>query len=180
MGKLKYPVINGEKQCGLCREWLTISCFSKTKKHYSSKCRDCISKYAKEYRRRPEAKKIVVKTRKKYFLDPKNREKVNARGRRYNQTQQYKDRRNRNRREWSMEQKKKAIKYKGGKCAVCGYSRCSAAMDFHHKNPSEKEGYGTGALKSHWSFKKNIPELDKCVLLCVRCHREIHAGKATL
>jgi hypothetical protein len=63
---------------------------------------------------------------------------------------------------------------------LCGYSRCLAAMDFHHPDPSQKEGYGTGALKSHWSFEKNKKELDKCVLVCVRCHREIHAGVASI
>lgn len=49
-------------------------------------------------------------------------------------------------------------------------------MDFHHLNPKLKEGYGTGALKAHWSFERNKKEIDKCVLVCVRCHREIHAG----
>ena len=44
----------------------------------------------------------------------------------------------------------------------------------------EKDGYGTGALKQHRSFKKNKKELDKCVLVCVRCHREIHAEEVVL
>ena len=79
-----------------------------------------------------------------------------------------------------MEQKTKAIDYKGSICVICGYSRCSAALDFHHINPLEKEGYGTGAMKSHWTFEKNKSELDKCVLVCVRCHREIHAGVVDL
>jgi hypothetical protein len=26
------------------------------------------------------------------------------------------------------------------------------------------------------SVEKNKKELDKCILVCVRCHREIHAG----
>ena len=49
-----------------------------------------------------------------------------------------------------------------------------------YKNPLEKDGYGTGALKAHWAFERNKPEIDKCVLVCVRCHREIHGGIITI
>lgn len=62
-----------------------------------------------------------------------------------------------------------------GDCILCGYSKCLAVMDFHHIAPHEKEG-----LKAHWAFEKNKEELDKCVLVCNRCHREIHAGEVAL
>ncbi len=75
-----------------------------------------------------------------------------------------------------MREKQKAVNYKGGKCEICGYDRCVAAMDFHHLDPSTKNGYGTGAMKQHWVFERNKIEIDKCILVCVRCHREIHAG----
>lgn len=32
-----------------------------------------------------------------------------------------------------------AIDYKGGKCSVCGYNKCRAALEFHHTNPNEKD-----------------------------------------
>jgi len=35
--------------------------------------------------------------------------------------------------------KKKAIVYKGGKCQMCGYNKCPAALDFHHLDPSTKD-----------------------------------------
>ena len=35
--------------------------------------------------------------------------------------------------------KKQAIKLLGGKCSICGYDRCIDALEFHHKNPQEKE-----------------------------------------
>ena len=68
----------------------------------------------------------------------------------------------------------KAIQYKGGKCVSCGYSKCLAALEFHHINPAAKDF----SLASHktYNFEKLKKELDKCVLLCCLCHREFHAG----
>ena len=73
--------------------------------------------------------------------------------------------------------KLKMIEYKGGKCLCCGYGLCPSAMDFHHLDPSKKDFALSG---STMSFEKAKPELDKCVLLCCRCHREVHAGLITL
>jgi hypothetical protein len=66
------------------------------------------------------------------------------------------------------------VAYLGGKCVVCGYDRCYQALDFHHLDPSTKEinlSSGRG-----YSFDRAKRELDKCVLVCSNCHREIHAG----
>ena len=64
------------------------------------------------------------------------------------------------------------IKYLGGECNRCGYKKCIAALDFHHKSSDTKEFNITGGnLKS---FEKIKPELDKCELLCANCHREHH------
>ncbi len=70
--------------------------------------------------------------------------------------------------------KLECIAYKGGKCQKCGYNECQAALDFHHRNPEEKDfaicrRYGCRKLSE--SIKK---ELDKCDLLCANCHREEH------
>lgn len=66
-----------------------------------------------------------------------------------------------------------AIEYKGGKCSCCGYNKCKAALEFHHLDPNEKEfGLGTKGLTRSWDKIKI--ELDKCILLCANCHREIH------
>ena len=70
--------------------------------------------------------------------------------------------------------KEKAVKYKGGECIVCGYNRCLRALDFHHLNPKEKEfNIGQNSNKA-WETIKT--ELDKCVLVCCRCHMEIEDG----
>jgi hypothetical protein len=66
------------------------------------------------------------------------------------------------------------IEYKGGKCVVCNYNSCQQALQFHHKDPNEKEFAvaNSGTL----DIKKLKAEVDKCLLVCANCHVEIHAG----
>lgn len=66
----------------------------------------------------------------------------------------------------------KAIEYKGGKCEKCGYDKCTAALEFHHTNPLLKDLDPSKALTRSWENAKK--ELDKCILICSNCHREIH------
>ncbi len=70
-----------------------------------------------------------------------------------------------------QEIKRKLVKYKGGKCQKCGYDRCIAALDFHHRDPSIKE---FSLSRSQKSFAKQKIEADKCDLLCKICHAELH------
>ena len=65
-----------------------------------------------------------------------------------------------------------AVEYKGGKCSKCGYDKCIGALEFHHLDPSEKEAHWTKMRL--WSESRLLKELDKCILLCANCHREIH------
>ena len=71
------------------------------------------------------------------------------------------------RQEWCMNQK-------GGKCAICSYSRCKRSMDFHHLDPYKK-GFNIG---QNWSKSLDVlkAELEKCILVCSNCHGEIHEG----
>lgn len=64
------------------------------------------------------------------------------------------------------------IKAKGGKCERCDYAKLEflGAFDFHHRDPSEKEF----RLSQVRSLKRLISEVEKCDLLCRRCHAEIH------
>lgn len=65
--------------------------------------------------------------------------------------------------------------YLGDKCMICGYDRCPGALDFHHRDPKLKEfGLSDKGLTRSWEKTKN--EIDKCVLICANCHREVHAG----
>ena len=71
--------------------------------------------------------------------------------------------------------KQDCIDYKGGSCKLCGYNRCNSALEFHHLDPSKKDL--TISKVSVTSINDEIrKELDKCVLLCSNCHREVHAG----
>lgn len=65
----------------------------------------------------------------------------------------------------------KAILYLGGKCQKCGYDNCITAMEFHHLNPDKKE-FSISSLPHTRSWERLKTELDKCELLCCRCHRE--------
>lgn len=69
--------------------------------------------------------------------------------------------------------KKWAVEYKGGKCCRCGYNKCIEALDFHHQDPKEKDFMLSDRnLILDWNIIKQ--ELDKCILVCSNCHREIH------
>jgi 5-methylcytosine-specific restriction endonuclease McrA len=68
-----------------------------------------------------------------------------------------------------------AVEYKGGKCAICGYSKCIEALELHHINPKEKT-FGIGAKGYTRAWNKVQQELDKCILLCANCHREVESG----
>lgn len=69
--------------------------------------------------------------------------------------------------------KEMAVEYKGGKCERCGYSTCIDALDFHHLDPKQKDfGISAKGFTRSWESVKN--ELDKCMMVCSNCHREIH------
>lgn len=69
--------------------------------------------------------------------------------------------------------KEKLIEYKGGRCQICGYNKCTSALEFHHLDPSQKDFTISGNSRSFETLK---PEVNKCILVCANCHREIHAG----
>lgn len=71
--------------------------------------------------------------------------------------------------------KKWSLDYKGNKCECCGYNKCIEALEFHHLDPEEKDfNISDRDIKLDWDNIKE--ELDKCILTCSNCHREIHAG----
>jgi len=65
------------------------------------------------------------------------------------------------------------VLYKGGKCEICGYNKCLGALDFHHLNPNEKDFSISDSSKYH-NLEEMKKEVDKCILVCANCHREIH------
>ena len=73
--------------------------------------------------------------------------------------------------------KEKAVNYKGGKCCKCGYNKCIGALEFHHTEPGHKD-FGISRNGSTRSWKKVKKEIDKCILVCANCHREINSEEA--
>lgn len=71
--------------------------------------------------------------------------------------------------------KQKCVEYKGGKCIVCKYDKYIGALEFHHIDPTIKE-FTLAKRKCHPFDDLIRQELDKCVLLCANCHREVHAN----
>ncbi len=67
----------------------------------------------------------------------------------------------------------------GGRCALCGYDRCVAALHFHHVDPATKSFHLSmqGVTRS---IKAARAEMAKCVLLCANCHAEVEQGSAVL
>lgn len=79
-----------------------------------------------------------------------------------------------------LKRKYEAILSRGGKCEKCGYDHNIAALDFHHINPEEKEFEIDLRKFSNLSLEKLQKELDKCILVCANCHRELHNPDLTM
>jgi transposase len=67
----------------------------------------------------------------------------------------------------------------GGRCMVCGYDRCVAALHFHHLDPASKSFHISMQGVSR-SLKAARTEMAKCVLLCANCHAEVEQGVTVL
>lgn len=67
------------------------------------------------------------------------------------------------------------IKVCGDKCNLCGYNKTIAALEFHHINP-ENKSYGIASMGTCHQLETDLKEVQKCILVCANCHREIHDG----
>jgi len=68
--------------------------------------------------------------------------------------------------------KEEMVYVMGDKCQLCGYNKCIKALEFHHIDPKEKDFTFDKAKSKSWEIT-NL-ELQKCILVCANCHREIH------
>jgi len=62
----------------------------------------------------------------------------------------------------------------GGRCACCGYDRCSFNLHFHHVDPAAKAFAMT--MASGKALDTYRAEAKKRVLVCANCHGEIEVG----
>ena len=72
------------------------------------------------------------------------------------------------------DRKLEIINIKGGKCERCGYKKNYAALEFHHKKPSQKKFQLDLRSLSNRKWELIEEEIQKCILLCSNCHAEIH------
>ncbi len=61
-------------------------------------------------------------------------------------------------------------------CLVCCENR-NPCLDFHHKDPKEKE-FSIGTAAGTVSLLRLKKELEKCICVCKNCHALIHARQA--
>ena len=75
--------------------------------------------------------------------------------------------------------KLRAVEWFGGICHGCDLAFAPQVFEFHHWDARDKDfGIATGGIARSW--KKIVAELEKCVMLCANCHREVHAGVRTI
>jgi DNA-binding CsgD family transcriptional regulator len=72
---------------------------------------------------------------------------------------------------WKRNLKKSLVDYKGSKCEICGYDKCIEALEFHHLDPTKKDFSISTKL---FGIEKMKKEVDKCLMVCSNCHRELH------
>lgn len=93
-----------------------------------------------------------------------------------NNKERYKEVSNKRRNEHRSLLREIANEAKSQGCVLCDESSL-CCLDFHHKDPSEKEGTISVMIASTTKKEKVIDEISKCVVLCSNCHRKVHAGE---
>lgn len=82
--------------------------------------------------------------------------------------------------ERAKKRKQLLVELSGGKCKQCGYCKNSSALSFHHKDPTKKSFPLDFRHLSNRSMKEINLEFNKCELLCLNCHAELHNPDHTL
>lgn len=112
------------------------------------------------------------KKREKDGLQPYCRDCDNAHRRKYykkskGKWKEYREKFRNTIKEWWQDYRKELV------CSRCGDERWYV-LDFHHRNPTEKERAVSEMVFKGWSKKRILLEVSKCDVLCANCHREIH------
>lgn len=150
------------RQCSKCNTQKTLDEFPKK----GGWCNSCSKQYQSEYNRKNREKRN--ETQRKWREE--NPEKVLEATKKHQKHR--KDRRKSN--------KKNLVSLLGGCCKVCGYSKCLEALEFHHVDPTKKDGQVSLMISTSELTSETIAEVNKCYLLCANCHREFHAGLIVL
>jgi len=68
---------------------------------------------------------------------------------------------------------------KQGSCEYCSEER-PPCLQFHHKDPEEKEHLISEMVTGDYTLKKLKDEISKCELICANCHRIKHKNNYSL
>jgi hypothetical protein len=79
-----------------------------------------------------------------------------------------------NKQNWeiSVNHKKRAVEFLGGKCIRCGFDENYIVFEFHHPNSDKEKSWGELRNKKGW--ESILKEIKKCQLVCSNCHKIIH------
>jgi hypothetical protein len=69
---------------------------------------------------------------------------------------------------WYVELKQELV------CRRCGEDH-PGCLQFHHRDPREKEMSVANAIRREWSRARILREIAKCEVLCANCHAKHHA-----
>lgn len=109
--------------------------------------------------------------RSRYQTDPEHRQRVIDRANAH-----YWDNRDQKRKyiaDRLRDYKIKAVMVLGGKCQKCGWNEHPAALQFHHRDPSQKSFTITTSVMGSpkkYPWEVVLQEIEKCDLLCANCH----------
>lgn len=62
-------------------------------------------------------------------------------------------------------------------CMLCGETH-PACLDFHHRDPSAKEGTIARLVAKNVKLDRVKAEIEKCDVVCANCHRKLHWAEA--
>jgi hypothetical protein len=51
-----------------------------------------------------------------------------------------------------------------------------ACLEFHHRDPKQKDIDVSRAARNGWSIERIKKEIAKCDVMCSNCHRKLHAS----
>ena len=132
-------------------------------------------------RNRPEHPEKVKEYKRKYY--ERNKEKIRIQGKKWADahrdkcrisSKKYHDKNGEKCRKYQTNQNQIRQNFlnelKKNGCNVCGYNKCLAALEFHHRDSKEKERL-VSRIATIEGIKK---EALKCIVICSNCHKEIH------
>ena len=64
----------------------------------------------------------------------------------------------------------------GEQCWLCEYDVGREMLDFHHMEPDDKEFCVNKRSIGTLGWQRVLDEMEKCAVVCCRCHREIEYG----